>query len=44
MSAWELPRTRARKPPPEALGTRVEAAMQCAVEQVRAQGIGEPVA
>ena len=44
MSAWDLPRTRARKPLPEALGTYVEAAMPCGVEQVRAQGSVEPVA
>ncbi len=44
MSAWELPRTRAREPLPEALGTGVEAAMQCGFEQVRVQGSVEPVA
>ena len=43
MSAWDLPRTRARKPLPEALGTFVEAAMQCGAEQARAQGSAEPV-
>ena len=44
MSAWDLPRTRARKQLPEALATGVEAAMQRGVEPVRVQGIGEPVA
>ena len=44
MSAWNLPHTRAHKQIPEALGTGVEAAMQCGVEQVREQGIAEPVA
>ena len=43
MSAWDLPRTRARKQLPEALGMCVEAAMQCGVEQVRVQGSVEPV-
>ena len=44
MSAWDLPRTRARDQLPEAIGTGVEAAMQCGVEQVRVQGSVEPVA
>ena len=44
MSACDLPRTRVYKHLPEALGTGVEAAMQCGVEQVRVQGIREPVA
>ena len=44
MSAWDLPRTRDRKPLPKALGTGVEDAMQCGVAQGRVQGIGESVA
>lgn len=44
MSAWDLPRTRARKPRPEVLGTGVEAAMPRGVEQVPAQGSVKPVA
>ena len=44
MSAWDLPRTRAHKPLPEALGTGVKAAMQCGFDQVRVQGSVEPVA
>ena len=43
MSAWDLPRTRTRKPLPEAFGSGVEAAMQCGVGQVGVQGSVEPV-
>ena len=40
MSAWDLPRTRAREQLPKALGTGVEAAMQRGIEQVQVRGRG----